>query len=70
MKQEIEGVTCHILVKRSSRRADRGIKQYTEVQYVTVKTKYFIIVCYDSRFCLVDVQALAVYLANAPSQLS
>ena len=27
------------------------------------------IVSYNSRFCLVDVQALAVYLTNAPSKL-
>jgi hypothetical protein len=33
-----------------------------------MKTKYFIM-SYDSRFCLVDVQALVVYFANAPSQL-
>jgi hypothetical protein len=46
------------------------IKQYTEVEYVAVKTKYFIIVSHDSRFCLVNVQASAVYLANALSQLS
>jgi hypothetical protein len=44
-------------------------KQYTEIEYVAVKTKYFIIVSYNSRFCLIDVQALAVYFANAPSQL-
>jgi hypothetical protein len=44
-----------------------GKKRYTEVEYVTVKTKYFIM-SYDSGFCLVDVQALAVYFANAPSQ--
>jgi hypothetical protein len=43
-------------------------KQYTEVEYVTVKTKYFIM-SYDSGFCLVDVQASVVYFANAPSQL-
>ncbi len=46
------------------------IKQYTEVEYVVVKRKYFIILSYNSRFCLVDVQASVVYLANAPSQLS
>jgi hypothetical protein len=43
-------------------------KQYTEVEYVTVKAKYFIM-SYDSGFCLVDVRASAVYFANAPSQL-
>ncbi len=43
-------------------------KQYTEVEYVPVKTKYFII-SYDSGFCLVDVRASAVYFANTPSQL-
>ncbi len=42
----------------------------TEVEYVAVKIKYFIIVSYNSTFCLVNVQALAVYLANAPTQLS
>ncbi len=47
-----------------------GIKQYTEVKYVAVKTNYFIIVSYVFRFCLVGVQVLAVYLANTPSQLS
>ncbi len=46
------------------------ITRYTEVEYVAVKTKYFIVVSYSSRFCLVNVQALAVYLANAPFQLS
>jgi hypothetical protein len=30
--------------------------------------KYFIM-RYDSGFCLIDVQASAVYFANAPSQL-
>jgi hypothetical protein len=44
------------------------IKKYTEVEYVAVKTKYFIM-SYDSGFCLVNVQALGVYFANAPSQL-
>ncbi len=34
-------------------------KQYTEVDYVTVKTKYFIL-SYNSGFCLVDVRASAV----------
>ncbi len=43
-----------------------GKKQFTEVEYVAVKMKYFIM-SYDSGFCLVDVQALAVYFANAPS---
>jgi hypothetical protein len=43
-------------------------KRYTEVEYVAVKKKYFII-SYDSGFCLVNVQALAVYFANAFSQL-
>jgi hypothetical protein len=33
-------------------------------------TKWFLIVKYNSRICLVDVQALAVYFANAPFQLS
>jgi hypothetical protein len=60
-------------VKCSSRRADRGLecrsKHYTEVEYVKVKTKYFIIMSYDSGFCLIDVQALVVYFANAPFQL-
>ncbi len=47
------------------------INWYTEeVEYVVVKTKYFIIVRYNSRFCLIYVQASVVYLANAPSQLS
>jgi hypothetical protein len=45
-------------------------KRYTEVEYIGGKTKYFIIMSYDSGFCLVDVQALAVYFANAPSRLS
>jgi hypothetical protein len=44
-------------------------KQNTEVEYVVVKTKYFIIVRYNSVFCLINVQALAVYFANVPSQL-
>ncbi len=42
-------------------------KQYTEVEYVVVKTKYFIM-SYNSGFCLVDDRVLAVYFANAPSQ--
>jgi hypothetical protein len=33
-------------------------------------TKWFIIVSYNSRICQVDVQASAVYVANAPSQPS
>jgi hypothetical protein len=45
-----------------------GKKGYTEVEYLTVKKKYFIM-SYNSGFCLVDVQASAVYFANAPSQL-
>jgi hypothetical protein len=45
-----------------------GKKQYTEVEYVVVKMKYFIM-SYDSVFCLVNVQALAVFFFNAPSQL-
>ncbi len=44
-------------------------KQYTEVEYFAVITKYFIM-SYNSGFCLVNVQTLAVYLANSPSQLS
>ncbi len=32
--------------------------------------KWFIVVGYNSRSCLADVQASAVYLANALSQLS
>ncbi len=47
-----------------------SIKQYTEVEYVTSVNKVFIIVSYNSRFCLVNNQASAVYLANAPSQFS
>jgi hypothetical protein len=43
-------------------------EQYTEVEYVAVKTSYFIM-SYNSGFCLVNVQALAVYFAKAPSQL-
>ncbi len=43
-------------------------KQYTEVEYVAVKTKYYIM-SYDSGFCLVDVWASAVYFSNTPSQL-
>jgi hypothetical protein len=43
-------------------------EQYTEVEHVAVKTKYFII-SYNSGFCLVNVQAWAVYFTNAPSQL-
>jgi hypothetical protein len=43
-------------------------KQYTEIEYVMVKTKYFIM-SYDSGICLIDVQASAVCFANAPSQL-
>jgi hypothetical protein len=43
-------------------------KQYTDVEYFTVKTKYFIMT-YNSGICLVDVQALAVYFTNSPSQL-
>ncbi len=61
-----------IIVKRSSRWADwgleRGKKWYTEVEYVPGKTKYFIM-SYNSGFCLINVQALAVNFANAPSQL-
>ncbi len=43
-----------------------GKKRHTKVEYVAVKTKYFIM-SYDSGFCLVDVRALAVYIANVPS---
>jgi hypothetical protein len=42
-------------------------KQYTKAEYVAVKTKYFIM-SHDSGFCLVNVQALVVYFANASSQ--
>ncbi len=45
-----------------------GRMQYTEVEYVAVKTKYFIM-SYNSGFCLVDVQVAAVYFSNTPSQL-
>ncbi len=45
-----------------------GKKRYTEVEYVAVKMKYFIM-SYESGFCLVNVWALAVYFANAPPQL-
>ncbi len=43
-------------------------KRYTKVEYVVVKTKYFIM-SYNSGFCLVNVRALAVYFVNAPSQV-
>jgi hypothetical protein len=43
-------------------------KQYTEVEYVAVKTKLFTNYC-ELQFCLVNVRSLAVYFANAPSQL-
>ena len=42
-------------------------KQYTEVEYVMVKMKYFIM-SYNSEFFLVNVQASVVYFTNAPSQ--
>jgi hypothetical protein len=45
-----------------------GKKQYTKVEYVMVKTKYFIM-SYHSGFFLVNVQASAVYFAYVPSQL-
>jgi hypothetical protein len=45
-----------------------GKKQCTKVEYVAVKMKYFIM-SYNSGFCLVDVQASAVYFANSPSWL-
>ncbi len=43
--------------------------QDTEVEYVVVKMKYFIIVSYNSGFCLIDVWASVVYFNNAPSHL-
>ncbi len=43
-------------------------KPCTKVEYVAVKTKYFIM-NYNSGFCLVDVRASAVYFTNALSQL-
>jgi hypothetical protein len=59
-------------VRCSSRRAVGGWnvhgKQDTEVDYVAVKTKYFIM-SYDSGFCLLNVRSLVVYFANAPFQL-
>jgi hypothetical protein len=62
----------HHRVERYSRRADWRSectkKQYTEVEYIAMKTKWFTNNC-ELRFCLVDVWSLAVYFANAPSQL-
>ncbi len=59
-------------VKCFSRRVDRQLectkKQYTEVEYVTLKTKWFTNY-YELQFCLVDVWLSVVYFANAPSQL-
>jgi hypothetical protein len=55
---------CYNSVKRSSRRGDQGLehskKQYAEVEYVAVNTKYFTM-SFNSGFCLINVQALAVY---------
>jgi hypothetical protein len=42
--------------------------QYIKVEYIAVKTKYFIM-SYNSGFCLVNVRSSAVYFANGPSQL-
>ncbi len=68
----LNGLEIPSIVQRSSRRADPGIehskKRYTEVEYVAIKMKYFIM-SYNSGFCLINVWALAVYFANAPSQL-
>jgi hypothetical protein len=38
-------------------------KQDTKVEYVLVKTKYFIL-SYNSGYCLIDVQASAVYFCQ------
>ncbi len=43
-----------------------GKKRYTKVEYVAVKTKYFIM-SYNSGFSLVNVWAPAEYFANASS---
>ncbi len=45
-----------------------GKEQFTEVEHVAVKMKNFIM-SYNSGFYLVNVRALEVYFANAPSQL-
>ncbi len=42
--------------------------QYTEVECVMLKTKWFTNY-YELQFCLVDVQELVLYFANAPSEL-
>ncbi len=59
-------------IQRSSRRADQWLecfkKQYTEVEYVVVETKWFTNY-YKLQFCLVHVWLWAVYFSNAPSQL-
>ncbi len=54
------------------RRADQGLeyklKWDTEVGYAAIKIKYWRL-CYDSVFCLVNLQLSAVYFENGPSQL-
>jgi hypothetical protein len=57
---------------RSSRRADQGLEYKLKARYrswVCCFENEVLKVMLDSVFCLVDVQSLAVYFANAPSQL-
>jgi hypothetical protein len=53
-------------------RADWGLKYILKAIYrcwVNCNENEVLKLCYDSVFCLIDVQLLAVYFPNAPSQL-
>ncbi len=57
----------------SSRRADPRLEWILKARYRSWvcggENKVFIVMSYDSVFCLINVQASVVYFANAPSQL-